>query len=197
MKKIVILIDYENVQSIDLKPLQNQDVLIKVFHGATQKFTSEFLHLALDFGKGKFEIIQISGAGKNALDFHIAYYMGKLSKEIVNPDFYIISKDTGFKPLIEYMKTHEKLSCSLIPSLAELPLGKPSGGPHGGDRLQLVTTMLKKANTQKPKRRTTLRNQIVAICKKEIGAAEADEIIQNLVKNRLIEIHGESISYRL
>jgi hypothetical protein len=197
MKTTIILIDYENVQSIDLKPLQHHDVQIKVFHGATQKFSSDFLHLALDFGKTKFEIVQISGAGKNALDFHIAYYIGKLSKEIENPEFYVISKDTGFKPLIEYIKTHEKLPCFLKGSLSELPLGKPAAVVHTVDRLQLVTDALKKNSSQRPKRRKTLRNQIIQLCKKEIGESEADALIQNLVKEQIIEISGESIAYKI
>jgi len=58
MKKNVILIDYENVQKHNLRPLLEHDVLIKVFHGESQKFTSEFTGLALEFGKEKFELIE-------------------------------------------------------------------------------------------------------------------------------------------
>jgi hypothetical protein len=82
MKKNIILIDYENVQKHDLRPLLVHDVLIKVFYNKNQKASFDFLKLAMEFGKEKFEAIQIEGQGKNAADFHIAYFIGKISKEI-------------------------------------------------------------------------------------------------------------------
>ncbi|HEX2959183.1 MAG TPA: PIN domain-containing protein [Chitinispirillaceae bacterium] len=111
MKKNIILIDYENIQRIDLNPLISQEVIIYIFHGKDQKFTGPLLKIALEFGKDKFIPVEICGTGKNAADFHIAYFMGKLSKELENPFFHIISKDTGFKPLAQYIKEVDKISC--------------------------------------------------------------------------------------
>ena len=69
-------------------------------------------------GRGKFE--QISGVGRNALDFHIAYYLGVLSSKEPNAYFHVISKDTGFDSLIEYLKT-KKVSIRRSSSLEDLP----------------------------------------------------------------------------
>jgi hypothetical protein len=99
------------VQNLDLKPLLDHDVLIEVFHNENQKFSSSFTNLAIEFGKGRMELIQISGSGKNAADFHIAYFLGKFAREIENPAFHVISKDTGFKPLVNYVNTHDKIDC--------------------------------------------------------------------------------------
>ena len=44
------------------------------------------------------EYIQIDGHGKNALDFHIAFYIGRLAMESLGAFFHIISGDTGFGP---------------------------------------------------------------------------------------------------
>lgn len=195
MKKNIILIDYENVQKFDLKPLLNLDVLIKVFHGENQKFSSEFTNIALEFGKDKFELIKIKGNGKNALDFHIAYYIGKLSKEIENSFFHIISKDTGFKPLVEYLKHDEKIYCLLEPSIAEIPLLKPV--PKTTDeRLKLILETLSNSKASKPKRRKTLKNQIITICKKEIDDNEAEALIQKLIDKKFIENNKETIIYK-
>jgi len=48
--------------------------------------------------------VQISSRGPSALDFHIAYYIGKLVA--VHPDayFHIISKVKGFDPLVKHLK---------------------------------------------------------------------------------------------
>lgn len=196
-RKNVVLIDYENVQNVDLKPLLSHDVLIKVFHGSNQKFTSVFLNLAVEFGKGKFEAIQISGNGKNALDFHIAYYIGKLSKEIENPHFHIISKDTGFKPLVDHINNHDNVVCTLESSIAHIPQLKPTATKPIVDRYQLVVETLTKSKTPKPKRKKNLRNQVMTICKKGLSESEADKIIMKLVENKLIEINGESIIYKM
>ncbi len=195
MKKNIILIDYENVQIFDLKPLLNYDVLIKVFHGENQKFSSAFANIALEFGKDKFELIKIKGNGKNALDFHIAYFIGKFSKEIENAFFHIISKDTGFKPLVEFLYHEEKILCLLESSIANIPLLKQSVPKSIEDRYQLVVETLSNSKAPKPKKIKTMRNQIISICKNEIVESDADEIIQKLVENKFIELKNESITY--
>jgi hypothetical protein len=46
------------------------------------------------------EWIQINGNGKNALDFHIAFELGRLAQKEAKSFFHIISKDTGYDPLV-------------------------------------------------------------------------------------------------
>lgn len=224
MKKNIVLIDYENVQKHNLRPLLEHDVLIKVFHSENQKFTSEFTRLALEFGKEKFELIQIKGQGKNAADFHIAYFIGKLSKEIPNSSFHIISRDTGFKVLADFLNQAQGISCRVEPSIADMPLLKtaahaikpavpvikpnvPATKPNVSaagtvaakaveDWYALVKGKLTNAKAHKPKRKKTLRNQIISICRRKINETEADAIIQGLVDNKVIECKNESIIYR-
>jgi hypothetical protein len=210
MKKNIILIDYENVQKHDLRPLLDQDVLIKVFHSENQKFTSEFTRLALEFGKEKFELVGIKGQGKNAADFHIAYFIGKLSKEIPDSLFHIISRDTGFKVLADFLNQVQGTPCRVVPSIADIPLLKPaapaakpvSPAPRpvaakaGEDWYALVKGKLTNARGHKPKNKKTLRNQIISICKRKINEAEADAIIQKLVENKVIECRNEVIIYK-
>jgi hypothetical protein len=142
MNKNVILIDYENVQNVDLKPLIAQDVLILVFHNKNQKFSSSLLHLALEFGKEKFLPVEIAGSGKNAVDFHIAYFIGKLSKELEKPSFHIISKDTGFKPLAQYLNNSEKILCLQENSISDIQFLKSVVAPIRSDYYQKVVDYL-------------------------------------------------------
>ena len=75
-----------------------------VFAGANQtKVPLELVAALQPFGKDA-EYITISGSGRNALDFHIAFSIGELSKEDPEGCFHIISKDTGFDPLIEHAR---------------------------------------------------------------------------------------------
>jgi hypothetical protein len=195
MKKYIILIDYENIQNIDLKPLINQDVQIYIFHGKDQKFTGPVLKTALEFGKEKFIPVEISGSGKNAADFHIAYFIGKLSKEIENPFFHIISKDTGFKPLVHYIKEVDKTYCLQEAAIADIPMLKLVQEESPKSHYDIVVDFLSKRKVPKPKMKNTLRNQIISVCKKEINEAEADEIISQLIANNIITCKDEYISY--
>ena len=46
----------------------------------------------------------ISGNGRNALDFHIAFHLGELATREPHASFQVVSKDTGFDPLLAFMK---------------------------------------------------------------------------------------------
>ena len=71
------------------------------------------------------ELLTIQGSGRNALDFHIAYYIGRLGAEFPGAAFYVVSRDTGFDPLIHHLQG-QGAECRRVPSLAEIP-GVPSG----------------------------------------------------------------------
>ncbi len=56
------------------------------------------------------EYVILEAAGKNALDFHIAYYIGVLSSQEPTAFFHIISKDSGFDPLIKHLKDRKVIA---------------------------------------------------------------------------------------
>ena len=80
MTKRYILIDLENIQPSSFEGWDTAKTKIIVFIGATQRRVPECTKKALDVGKFDVEYVQISGTGPNALDFHIAYHLGKISE---------------------------------------------------------------------------------------------------------------------
>lgn len=73
-----------------------------VFMGAQQKVGSSLIEAVQALGeRGRF--IRIAGNGPNALDFHIAYYLGQWTMRDPQANFLIVSKDTGFDPLITHL----------------------------------------------------------------------------------------------
>jgi hypothetical protein len=60
----------------------------------------------------------MDGNGTNALDFHIAYYIGRLAAKCPDAYFHIISKDTGFDPLIKHLKG-QGISCQRSAAVTE------------------------------------------------------------------------------
>ena len=76
-----VLIDYENVQSEDLSALKQDNFRIIVFVGARQTKIPFETAVALQQLGSNAEYVKISGSGPNALDFHIAFYIGQLAEK--------------------------------------------------------------------------------------------------------------------
>ncbi len=109
MRTNYVLIDLENVKPAAFELLNHDHFRVMVFAGSNQpKVPVDFADSLQRLG-GKTGYIMISGNGPNALDFHIAYYIGRLAAENPNAYFHIISKDTGFDPLIRHLKTQKDL----------------------------------------------------------------------------------------
>lgn len=118
-----VFIDHENVQPTDLKLLDREDVRLWVFVGAAQAKLSSELAIQMQTMRERADYVRISGNGSNALDFHIAFYIGQLSRDDSRGFFHIISRDTGFDPLVAHLKAKKMLSCRSA-SISEMPLFK-------------------------------------------------------------------------
>ena len=102
MNQSILLVDYENIGKIELGEIPPA-VLVPFFFGASQKSVpKEFLKAALNL-RERFVAIDIEGQGKNALDFHIAYYMGEYLTRSPGSPCIILSKDKGFDPLVKHL----------------------------------------------------------------------------------------------
>jgi hypothetical protein len=111
MPKRLVLVDFENVQKLDLSILDASYRAI-VFVGASQVPPKAHRFSRVDFQK-------IEGNGKNALDFHIAFYLGRTFETAPDTECIVLSKDKGYDPLLVYLKKNG-LSCRRIVSLEEL-----------------------------------------------------------------------------
>jgi hypothetical protein len=114
MSLTYILIDFENVKptAADLKLIRGADYRVQLFHGPHQnKFDADIVKALQPLG-GQVEFIQCERAGKNALDFHIAFYLGLMLPDptIVAAQaekkarFFVISKDGGFDVLLDHIR---------------------------------------------------------------------------------------------
>jgi len=104
MRANVLLVDFENVQPADVGLLKDGPFKVKIFLGSNQAKVPVSLAVALQSLGSNAEYVVLESVGKNALDFHIAYYLGLLSSEDKSAYFHIISRDTGFDPLVKYLK---------------------------------------------------------------------------------------------
>src|SRR5882672_3654164 len=117
MSERVLFVDLENVQKIELS-LVPVDARVMVFYGITQKRLPEEVVVQAQPLGARLKWIKISGQGPNALDFHIAYYLGQEFADRPSSECAILSRDTGFDPLIRHLQALGR-TCRRVSSLKE------------------------------------------------------------------------------
>ena len=125
MRTNYVLIDFESVQPESFEPLSHDYFKVIVFVGANQTKLPFEVAKSLQKLGSRAEYIKLSGHGSNALDFHIAYYIGRLAAEEPSAYFHIISKDRGFDPLVQHLRSN-KILAGRVKTIADIPVVKAS-----------------------------------------------------------------------
>lgn len=197
MKTNYILIDFENVQPKNLEVLKDQDFKVIVFVGANQTKIPFELASAMQSLESNAEYVKIEGNGPNALDFHIAFYIGKLASEDKDAFFHIISKDKGFEPLIKHLKT-QKILAMRENDISEIPILKISTATSKNEKIDTIVTFLKSRGSGKPRKVKTLSNAInCSLFARTLNEQELDDIVQELVNRKIVVKNGVNVSYKL
>ena len=211
-----VLIDYENVQVKSLALLKGEHFRVQVFLGPKNfKLHRELVFAMHEFGeRGKYVVLEAGGS--NALDFHIAYYLGVLAAADAAGFFHVISKDTGFDPLLQHLKARgvsaaRSVSIEAMPCFRQIgPAASESKRASGGSKLKsaavhssvedliaVVLENLTKRKTGRPATSKTLRSTIHARCGKERPAADIDAVYEALVKRGYVTVDGSKVTYSL
>lgn len=199
MHEIVLLVDYENVGKINLNDIPDS-VRVPFFFGASQKsVATDFLKAALKLGN-RFIPIDIQGHGKNALDFHIAFYLGEVLTQSPNTSCVILSKDKGFDPLIKHLvdrgfpvKRAATLS-EAFPAVTRKASTKAVASKL--QPLEEAFAWLKGMQKNKrPRKRKGLAAHLYSHCAKKVPEAEIQVFIDNMIAKRQITITNETITY--
>jgi len=215
MRTNYVLIDFENVQPESLSALHHDHFKVMLFVGANQANIPFAIVDAMQGLCGRAEYIKIAGHGKNALDFHIAYYIGLLAAKDPTAYFHIISQDTGFDPLIAHLKT-KKITVAREPSISEIPLVKtppPTQLPPGTpvpvaptpppppkvpeQRVNTVWEKVRPPKATKPRTVKTLTSHIKAMFPNAITEGEIATIIADLRTKKYITITDNKITYNV
>lgn len=194
MRKNIVLIDSENVQPDSIDKLSHDHFQAIIFLGANQKkIDVDIVKAVQALGQGG-QYIQIEGNGPNALDFHIAFYIGKFSKEFTDAYFHIISKDKGFDPLIKHLKD-QKIFCARWPSVSEIPLVKATDKIPPSDRANEYYEKKLTAAKGRPASEKTLFTSIDSYFLKRLSEEEINKVIQSLIRSGKISINGKKVIY--
>jgi hypothetical protein len=183
-----VLIDHENVQPKDLGLLDGQPFCVIVFLGANQARLSADLAMELQARGDNGRYVRINANGRNALDFHIAFYLGELATKEPSASFHVISKDDGYDPLLEHLRTRQ-IDAERSETLASLVL------PPADEVVADAIAYLEGAGTARPRRATTLANAINNRHGNKLEQVEIDRVVAELVGRRLITVTGDKVTY--
>ncbi|MEQ1755820.1 MAG: PIN domain-containing protein [Micropepsaceae bacterium] len=218
MKPSYILVDFENVQPSSIGTLDASAFSIIFLVGARQRSMEIDVVQALKQSGVHYDIIRIDGNGKNALDFHIAYYIGRLSVESPGSAFHIISKDTGFDPLIAHLEKariecyrwsaitdvpsvrapHAKAAPTHRQAAKRAPRAAPAPKPKVPDRVDEMIENLEKRKRARPASLQSLAGVIKSHFRaSNPTSAEIEAIIHELKARGKIAVEGEKVKYLL
>lgn len=194
MKNNYILIDYENVQPTKLDILNGRNFKVFVFVGSNQvKIPFELVSSMQALGANA-EYIKIEGNGPNALDFHIAFYTGKIAERDSAAYFHIISKDTGFDPLIKHLRDH-KILAQRVADITEIASLQVVSKQLPDDKVTAILTRLKAMKDNKPRKIEGLKNTINSVFSKKMNEQELNTLVKTLKTKKIIATDGEIITY--
>ena len=192
-----VLVDFENVQPKNLEILKEHPFRVLVFIGSNQAKLPRHVVVPMQALGEKAKYVEIAGSGPNALDFHIAYYIGELATREPDAHFHIISRDKGFDPLILYLRNRKQIRIRRETDLAEIPELRIPDTTSRDEQIDAIVKNLRQRGHSRPRKVKTLQNTINTLFTKKLDQAELDAITDELRKRNLIEVRQNNVSYRL
>jgi len=191
-----VLIDFENIQPRNLSLLETLPFTVLVFIGANQAKLPRHVVVAMQALGDSAKYIEIDGNGPNALDFHIAYYIGQLVAADPDGYFHIISKDKGFDPLVRHLKG-KKIRIRRENDLAEIPTLRIPKKAKKDDKIDAIVRNLIGRGQSRPRKVRTLQNTISNLVSEELSDSELAGLIRELQQRKHIVVTDGNIRYTL
>jgi hypothetical protein len=145
------------------------------------------------------ELVRLQSGGHNAVDIVLAYQMGRAAAVYPRARFHIISKDTGFDALLQYMRS-KGICASRHANYAALKAelsGGPAYTPVPGE-LKDVIACLQKTPSSLPKKKKALTSYLRSSLGKDLSTDEIENLIESLLEHGHLEIDSKGvITYRL
>jgi hypothetical protein len=215
-----VFVDFENVCDIDPTVIGSKTIHLTLLLGPKSKLTLTVAENLINHA-GSVELIRLKSAGKNALDFALAYYIGRAVLADPTGYFHIIAKDKGYDPLVEHLRgkhirarRHDDFS-----SLTFSPTSKPATAAPVASPAKSSTTekaeperrdsplaslekqvliRLRKPTTPRPTTKKKLTSFVAAQFGSKVTPTEVTTLIEMLSQSGQVVADGKGkITYHL
>lgn len=211
-----VLVDFENVQDIDLALVESHPVQVVLCIGKSQQRLELGLVRQIHRQSAQVTLVDVGASGRNALDLTLSFYLGERVAKAPSAEFCIVSKDKDFDPMISHLTTRA-IKVGRYESFAGLPFlpavkqpaaaKKPtrpvkSTAPHqpesvgADDKLQKLTSRLKNNLGPRPKRKDRLLSHIGNAYGNKLSAEEQADLLQQLIAGGVLRIDAkDNVTY--
>ncbi|CAN7701389.1 PIN domain-containing protein [Variovorax paradoxus] len=194
MRTNYVLIDFENLQPELLAAIDLEHFRVMVFIGATQsKVPIDFASKLQRLGT-RAEYLRISGSGRNALDFHIAFYLGELLAKDPTAVFHVIAVDGGYDPLIQHLKDR-KVFARKYKSIADIPHVKAASSKTLQAKIAFVAASLAERPLGRPATLKTLESTIEGMFPGGLAEGVTGDVVKGLEASGFVVISGTKVGY--
>ena len=107
-----------------------------------------------------------------------------------------VSKDTGFDPLIQHLKS-KKILAARWRDVTEIPLLKVSNAKSPAKKLAIIVEHLKARGAARPRKVKTLMNTISALFLKQVPDEELIALVGELQAKGFASVSDTNVSYSL
>ena len=196
MKTNYVLIDFENVTPNNLDLLDQEWIRVFLFVGKNQTKLPFPMVKAIQKLGSRAEYVEMTGTGHNALDFHIAFYIGRISATDKDAYFHIVSNDTGFDPLITHLK-QEHVFSDRVSKIEEIPALAQANAVSKSpvERIDFAKERLVRPNAARPRTHKTLTSHVAAMFHKTLSEEDVAVVVEGLFKSGCVHEDGKRLVY--
>ena len=197
MTERVMLVDFENVQSVELAKLP-ADVRVLLVLGAKQsKLPTELVLEASRMGD-RFSYVPIKGQAHNAVDFCVAYYMGEYLTKNPNSECVVLSKDKkGFDPLVRHLAEDRGFKVRRVSNQKEaFPPAAPAKAKAVDPYSRALELLAKEEEKHRPAKRSGLEGKIKSYFPK-MAPDQRQAILERMMKEGKVTETAGKVSYSL
>lgn len=195
MRTQIILIDFENVQPDLLPALALEDVHVRVFVGPHQSRLATSTVVPMQELGDRAKYVKVQKQGPDALDMHLAFYLGELSQQFQGAFFHIVAKDRDYDSLLEHLKARS-IYCAKASALESIPLFKRALAATLTDQIAAAVDWLRERLGNRPGTQKTLHNSLKKVAFSDrLGDDEITSVIDGLLKQGCLEFTGQKVRY--
>ena len=177
MKELHALVDYENVQpSLEaLAKLAPGFTDVWLFHGPHQARQAQAFAASYE----RVTLVPRSGQGPNALDFHVAFYLGYVAAKHPDAELVVVANDRGYDPMLAHarmLKFRARRAGYKIPAAKKAPAVKPAAPaavPVAAKKAVAKKVVAKKAATKQAAPKPTAPAKVAVAKKVPVGKKAA------------------------
>lgn len=188
---MLIIVDYENVQSIRAEDVPGDAQIIFVCGAKQESLPTELFLLQQEIGQ-RFRIVAIRDVQANAVDFCVAYYIGETLARAPETECLVVSKDKkGFDPLVAHLAKERGLRVRRVDALKPVKATPRTTPATGIDRAIALFAREK----SRPKSLVALRRKIKSFFPTS-SDDERMQIVADLLSRQVFVETQDGLEYR-